>query len=202
MLVGPSSAPGLRQSVFPPPTNPSTNSGAFAPAYDGAASQRAYAAGSASALPSQYPVEMSTSLGLQDNIHRVPASPQVGLFNQENNALTLGQAAISGFTAPLPEYAQSNSAHLCICKGDHWSVTCDLAWEHCNVAMNSPTPTIRLPCTCPPGLPPGQIPKGCPKVADHFLNCVSHHRPMYAKRFAYGDVSLAAWIELYASQPD
>lgn len=181
MLAGPSNAPSSRQRAFRPPPNSSTYAGALAPVYDGASGQHAYAAAPASALPSQYPNEVSTSLDLLNNIHQAPASREVGLVIQENNSFALGQAAGPGFTAPFAGYIQDDSTHLCICNGDHWFAWCDLAWEHYNVAMNSPIPVIRLSCSCPRGLPAGQIPKGCPLVADHLLGWVSHHHPIYAK---------------------
>ena len=46
------------------------------------------------------------------NIHRAPASPEVGSSIREHNLLPLGQAAALGLTAPLAEHIQSNSTPL------------------------------------------------------------------------------------------
>ena len=62
----------------------------------------------------------------------------------------------------------------CICNTDCWFVSCNLIREHYNTAMNSPLPLIWLPCTCPPGLPMGAVPKSCPRVANHLLDSVSY----------------------------
>lgn len=198
MLTGPSSAPHLRPYAFRPPPNPSTNPGALAAVYGGAAGQSSYAAGPARAIHSQFPNQIPTPRDLLNNVYRTPTSLGTGLSAQENNSLILDQAAGSGFIAPIAGYIQSD---ICICNSDHWFVGCALAWGHYSVASSSPTPTIRPSCTCPPGLPAGQIPKGCPMVANHLFGWVSLHHPKYAKKLAYRDLSIAAVVELFASQP-
>ena len=198
MSTGPSSAPHLRQYVFRPPPSPSTNPGALAAVYNGAAGQSSYAAGPAVAVPSQFPNQISTPRDLLNNVYRTPASLGTGLSVQGNNSLILDQAAASGFTAPFAGYIQSG---ICTCNDDHWFVGCALAWQHYGAARNSPTPTMPLSCTCLPCLPAGQIPKGCPMVANHLFGWVSLHHPKYANQLAYRDLSIAAGVELFASQP-
>ena len=74
----------------------------------------------------------------------------------------------------LRSFLPTAGAHLCICNGDHWFSWCYLAWEHYNVAVNSPLRFIWRPCTCPPGLPVGEVPKSCPRVADHLFVWMSY----------------------------
>jgi hypothetical protein len=193
-LASSSHDPGLRPGGVPPPPNPR----APAPLHNGAASQRVYAAGSASAPPSQYLAEMPSSLDIVNQTYRTPTPPQVASFTEEGHSLALDAGPV--FTSPLVGPGQGDSADLCICNGDHWYAWCTLVWEHYNAAVNSPLPFIRLPCSCSLGLRMGEVPKGCPRVADHLLGWVSHAYCIQ-RELAYWESSIDANISRATSQP-
>jgi len=161
-LAGPSHDSGVPQNEVPPPPNPSGP----APVNGGTAGQHAYTAGPANAMPSHYPPEMTTPLDASNQAYRTPPS---------QGSRSLAHGAGPSFIPPLVGPNQIDSVHLCICRGDHWLVWCNLAWEHYNNSTNSPLPCIRLPCTCSPELlMMGKVPKSCPSVAGHLLTWVSY----------------------------
>ena len=147
-----------------PPSNPRPP----APLYGEAAGQHAYHTGSAGAPSSQY----LASHDVLNQTHQTPVSPQAASFTQGSRSLVPDTGHT--FTPSLAVPSQGDSVTLCICNGDHWFAWCNLAWEHYNTAMNSPPPLILLPCTCPPRLLNGAVPKSCPKAAGHLLTWVSY----------------------------
>ena len=192
--IGPTDAVTLdddREGVWQLARDPPRTTGApigdpaSTPVNDGTTGQHAYATGSVSA---PHP-EVSTPANVLNQPHRTPASPQVMLYTEggRSPALDAGPA----FTPILAVPSQNDSVHLCICNGDYWFARCNLAWEHYNVATNSPLPLTPLACTCQPKLLNGTVPKSCPKAAGHLLTWVSY---VYCiqRQLAYRESSIAA----------
>ena len=150
----PSNDPRLRPQNAP---NLSTDAHAPVPVHDSA-----YDGGAAS---TQWTGE-ATQCDPRDFIHLAPASP-VSAQPIGNN----GSPVQVPVTGSLPD----GSEKRCVCTSTSWFPRCPRAQGHYHSTTSNPS---QYPSYCGWALSKAQLPKCCPKAASHFLDWVSHDRPM------------------------
>lgn len=124
---------------------------------------------------SEQSIGETNSATFDDSPTRPVSAPLIENSGSPVQALPARYGIVQSLTVPTPN---GNAKH-CVCTNKWWFAWCPRALEHC-AFVYYPWP-IHHPCVCGWALSTPQLPRCCPKVANHLLDWVSYDHTMYSR---------------------